>query len=319
MCLKDYYVYLYLRESDGTPYYVGKGRGNRYKKRHRVNIPPKKENIVFVVENVTNDEACFLETVLIKYYGRKDIGTGCLQNQTEGGDGGDTSKSENYQIWLNGIARNENSSYIKDLSLRMRKNNPMFDPDVYAKCHNKEVYEKISKSLKGRKLSDQHKNKIKQAIQKQSDEISIRTKIKWEDEEYKNKTKSTMKNVFEKLKMMTEEEFYEWVYNKKLFTYDNGKKRPNGRVKKIIDYFGKTDEFYSEYFKEKEKNAKKSYEYYKNSTLEEFDEWIKRQKLYRKDGNINPKVYSVVKHRNMLHDYYQKNLPEVERPNDFPQ
>jgi hypothetical protein len=38
MCLKDYYVYLYLRESDGTPYYVGKGRGNRYKKRHRVNI-----------------------------------------------------------------------------------------------------------------------------------------------------------------------------------------------------------------------------------------------------------------------------------------
>lgn len=82
-----FYTYAYLRE-DGTPYYIGKGTGDRaVKGRHRVSIPPL-ERIVIIKENITDDEAKALEIELIAHYGRQDKGTGILHNMTDGGDGG---------------------------------------------------------------------------------------------------------------------------------------------------------------------------------------------------------------------------------------
>jgi len=82
----EYYVYEYLRE-DGTPYYIGKGKGSRYRQRHTVAVPPR-ERIRFIKENMIEEEAIKLEIELIAKYGRKDLGTGILRNQTNGGDGG---------------------------------------------------------------------------------------------------------------------------------------------------------------------------------------------------------------------------------------
>jgi NUMOD3 motif len=82
-----YYVYQYLRE-DGTPYYIGKGKGNRlYSKKHNVNLPIDKTRIQILFENLTQDKAKQIEIDLIKQYGRKDLGTGILRNRTDGGEG----------------------------------------------------------------------------------------------------------------------------------------------------------------------------------------------------------------------------------------
>ena len=80
-----YYVYLYLRE-DKTPYYVGKGKGNRvYSKNRRLQPPPKDR--ILILDNLTEEEAFRKEINLIKRYGRKDNGTGILANLTDGGEG----------------------------------------------------------------------------------------------------------------------------------------------------------------------------------------------------------------------------------------
>jgi hypothetical protein len=80
-----YYVYLYLKE-DGTPYYVGKGKGNRWKqKSHSVKVPPP-DRVIFYIKDVDEETSLKEEVNLISKYGRLNNGTGILENKTDGGD-----------------------------------------------------------------------------------------------------------------------------------------------------------------------------------------------------------------------------------------
>jgi hypothetical protein len=84
--MNNYYTYAYLRE-DGTPYYIGKGKENRaYVKSHKVNLPPK-SRILYLKQNLTEEEAFKHEIYMIAVFGRKNIGTGVLHNKTNGGEG----------------------------------------------------------------------------------------------------------------------------------------------------------------------------------------------------------------------------------------
>ena len=79
-----FYTYMWLRE-DGTPYYVGKGSGDRACAWHkRMGNAPKGRVVVYIA--LDEDEAFEMEKLLIWYYGRKDLGTGCLRNLSDGGE-----------------------------------------------------------------------------------------------------------------------------------------------------------------------------------------------------------------------------------------
>jgi hypothetical protein len=93
--MNNYYTYAYLRE-DGTPYYIGKGKGRRaWSKQHRINIPTDLSRIKIIKDGLTDNESKALEIELIAHYGRKDLGTGILHNQTDGGDGANLKGKQN--------------------------------------------------------------------------------------------------------------------------------------------------------------------------------------------------------------------------------
>lgn len=115
-----YYVYAYLR-TDGTPYYIGKGSGNRaYKhgKSEPTHPPVDKSKIVILKENLSEQEAFLIEKQLIDKYGRKNNGTGILRNLTNGGEGatGYKHSEEICKIISNNQKGNKNGAGNKGLT-----------------------------------------------------------------------------------------------------------------------------------------------------------------------------------------------------------
>ena len=91
----DYYVYAYLRKSDGTPYYIGKGTGYRINQKSGHRFLPAPERRVKLAENLTEQAAFDLEIELISKYGRKKYDEGgILYNTTLGGEGASIHKTE---------------------------------------------------------------------------------------------------------------------------------------------------------------------------------------------------------------------------------
>ena len=83
----EYYTYAYLRE-DGTPYYIGKGKGYRcnYGTGKNCNPPKDRSRIIKLKQNLTEEEAFKHEIYMIALFGKKCDGSGILMNIADGGN-----------------------------------------------------------------------------------------------------------------------------------------------------------------------------------------------------------------------------------------
>lgn len=77
---------MYLRQQDGTPYYVGKGCGNRAFGFHRAGLCPPEHARIFIQYWLDEKTAFDMEKFYIRLFGRKDLGTGILRNLSDGGE-----------------------------------------------------------------------------------------------------------------------------------------------------------------------------------------------------------------------------------------
>jgi hypothetical protein len=149
---RRFYVYSWLRQEDSdcgsrlSPYYVGKGTGNRAYDLKRCGAKPPKDQsyIVFVQEGLTEQEAFNLERYCIDLYGRIDLGTGILRNLTNGGEG------------ASGCCH---SIETREKMSRARLGNQ----HRLGKRHTQKTKDQMSRSHLGRNLSQEHKNKISQS------------------------------------------------------------------------------------------------------------------------------------------------------------
>jgi len=182
-----FYTYAYLRE-DKTPYYIGKGSGNRiYRKEGRpCNKPKDKTKIIFLKQNLTEEEAFRHEKYMIAVFGRKDLWTGILHNRTDGGEGHSNPSLETIEKrvkHLRGKLRSEetkqkisnakkgiSNSWLKGIP-RNEETKQKISEATRGLLRNEEARIRISSALKGKPKSESTKEKFKKIMEEKYSHI----------------------------------------------------------------------------------------------------------------------------------------------------
>lgn len=168
-----FYVYLLYRDALRThPFYVGKGHGDRINYHARLlekgkRVNHHKNNTIrqclrehgFVPKDIfasglTESDAFRLERDLISWWGRRDVGYGCLTNMTDGGEGTSGCVYTAEQRARNGTARRGKPGVPRSTETR----------------------EKIRTSLLGKPKSESHRENLRLANLGKAQSLEARAK-----------------------------------------------------------------------------------------------------------------------------------------------
>lgn len=177
-------VYQHRRLDTNEIFYIGIGltisRSKSKKSRniywHRI-VEKYGYDIEILHTGISWEQACELEMMYIKKYGRKDLGLGLLVNMTDGGDG-------SFNVIISEESRKKISKTHKDKPLsaehraKIGNGNKGKNPN---KNHSKEWIEEHSKKMKGENHPNFGKKRNKEIVLKCSGENCVTSKLKNED------------------------------------------------------------------------------------------------------------------------------------------
>lgn len=177
-----FYVYTYLNENN-IPYYVGMGKGRRYKQKHLyVDVPPL-ESIV-IEDGYTEEEAWEREIQLIEKYGRECLNEGPLKNLAPGGKGAKSGWNHSEKI------KKQISESLSGVKKQCTDN--------YKKPKTKEHAANIRKAMIGSKYPKERVENMKKAVNNPEVAEKKRQAMKqyWEDvKSGKRQHKSYKRNI----------------------------------------------------------------------------------------------------------------------------
>ncbi len=179
-----FYVYAYIDPRDGTPFYIGKGKDKRdrdhlhptnlkrrsffyhkLRKLLRQHITPE---ICRICVGLSEEEAFSLETFFIHALGRRNLGTGCLCNLTNGGDGpsgvivSNETRQKLSKVWKGRKRAPFSAEHLRKMSeVRL---------GVKRGPHTATTRQKMSEAHRGKVLSAGHRQKLSDAKQNVSEE-----------------------------------------------------------------------------------------------------------------------------------------------------
>lgn len=166
-------IYRHLKPC-GEVFYIGIGKDLKRpyaeygRNKYWHNIVNKYGHEVQILKcNLTREEACELEVLLISWYGRVHLGTGTLCNMTDGGDGTNNKSPETRKKISEGQTGELNHMFGKygKLNHNYGKKWNKEQKDI-ARKRSKEYFETREGTFKGRNHSLESRNKISENANK---------------------------------------------------------------------------------------------------------------------------------------------------------
>ena len=178
--INKFYIYTHTRNDTGEVFYVGKGFGSRAKEKHKRSkawnriVAKAGYTIDYLYKNLSEQMALTLEGSVIARIGRRDLGLGPLVNFTDGGEG---------------TAGHIHSQEARDKIGAAHKGNTYGTGGKGLK-RSPETCKRISEGKKGRIVTDEMKEKYRQATTKimtpeMRERLSVTRKNLWSDPEYR--------------------------------------------------------------------------------------------------------------------------------------
>jgi len=174
-----FYIYAYISKN-GNVYYIGKGYEGRAWISHKTHgiHRPKNDNLIIIMEsNLSEIGSLSLERFYIRWYGRRDNGTGILLNKTDGGEGATGYKH-------NEDTKNRMSKTHKERETNKGSNNNMYGkigplnhmfgrkrPDLSERNKSPEKKLATSLALKGKPKSEAHKQALRDAKRRKKESL----------------------------------------------------------------------------------------------------------------------------------------------------
>ena len=182
-----YYVYAYIR-LDGTPYYIGKGHGDRSTSNDRKSKPPADRKRIVILESCLTELGAFaLERRMTRWWGRKDTGSGILINLTDGGEG------------------QSGAVFSKERRAKIGAALKKSKTEFYSHPNNKHIMGDMSKrhwsDPENRKLQSDRKKKLYSESSETQEKIRVSINKYYETKPYKPCSVETKAKIAEKAKL----------------------------------------------------------------------------------------------------------------------